>query len=99
MEEVDRVRVSRVLAADAQLQAAVGLASQPRADAHKLTDSQGVERLERRALEDRALDVPRQDAALDVVAREAERRLGEVVGAEREEVGLMRDVVGAQAGT
>ena len=36
------------------------------------------------------VDVAREEAALDVVAREAERGLGEVVGAEGEEVGVRR---------
>ena len=35
--------------------------------------------------------------ALDVVAAEAEGHLGQVVGAEREELGLLGDLVGGQA--
>ena len=44
------------------------------------------------------LEVPRQELALGVVAGEAERRLRQVVRAEREEVGLLGDLVGADAG-
>ena len=45
----------------------------------------------------RALEVGRHEAGLDVVAREAERGLREVVGAEREERGLAREPVGDEA--
>ena len=43
------------------------------------------------------LEVVRQELALGVVAREAERRLGEVVRAEGAEVGDLGDLVGAHA--
>ncbi len=96
-EEVDRVGVAAVLAADAELQAGLRLAPEPRAHPDHLSDAGRVERLERRAVEDLDVDVAREHAALDVVAAEAERRLGEVVGAEREEVGDACDPVGLQA--
>ncbi len=54
--------------------------------------------LERVALEDPVLEVVREELALGVVAREPERRLREVVRAEREEVRLRGDLVGAQRG-
>jgi hypothetical protein len=41
--------------------------------------------------------VLREEARLDVVAREAERGLGEVVGAEGEEVRDARDAIGHEA--
>ena len=56
-----------------------------------------VDRLERRAIEDAALEVGRHEARLDVVAREAERGLRQVVGAEGEERGLGRQPVGDEA--
>src|SRR3954471_1537847 len=98
MEEVDRAGTPAVLAADAELELGLALAPQPRAHAHELADAGRVERLERRAVEDLHLDVAGQDATLDVVAREPERSLRQVVGAERVEVGLVGDLVRAQAG-
>ncbi len=74
------------------------LAAEPRAHPHHLPDAGRVERLEGRAVEDLHVDVARQHATLDVVAAEAERGLGEVVGAEREEVGVAGDLVGLEAG-
>ena len=44
------------------------------------------------------LEVVREELALGVVAREAQRRLGEVVRAERAEVGELGDLVGPDAG-
>ena len=49
-----------------------------------------VERLERVDRQDAVLDVLEQEAALGVVAAVAERHLGQVVGAEAEEVGVVR---------
>ena len=49
-------------------------APEPRAHPHELADAGRVDRLERRAVEDLQVDVAGEDPALDVVAREAERR-------------------------
>src|SRR3712207_8393044 len=97
VEELDRVGVAAVLAADAELDVVLGLATEPRAHAQHLAHARLVDRLEWRAVEDLAVDVLREDLALDVVAAEAETRLGEVVRAEREEVGLLGDPVGDEA--
>src|SRR3954449_12510882 len=97
VEEVDRVGVAAVLAADAELDVGLGLAAQPRAHAQHLPHPRRVDRLERRAVEDLQVDVAREDLALDVVAAEAQRGLREVVGAEGEEVGLLGDPVGLEA--
>ena len=44
------------------------------------------------------LEVEAEEAALSVVAREAERGLRQVVRPEREEVGVVREVAGAKRG-
>ncbi len=98
LEEADRVGIAAVLAADAQLEIGAGLAPDPRRQPHEPADAGLVDRLERAAVEHLALHVAREEAALDVVAREPERGLGEVVGAEREEVGVRCDPVGHEAG-
>src|SRR4029079_1412837 len=64
LEEVDRVGIAAVLAADPQLQPGRDLASEPPGHLHELSDTRRVERLERRAVEDLAIDVARQDLAL-----------------------------------
>ena len=76
-----------------------GLASRPdpRAQPDEPAHARPVDRLERRAVEDPLLEVVREEAGLDVVARQAERGLREVVRAEGEEVGLLRDPVGDEA--
>src|SRR5512133_1377649 len=99
VEEVDRVGVAPVLAADAERDVGLGLAAQPGAHAQHLPHARGVDRLERRAVEDLQVDVAGEDLALDVVAAEAQRGLREVVGAEGEEVGLLGDPVGQEACT
>ena len=68
------------------------------ADPHQVADAVLVERLERVALEHAVLEVEGEELALGVVARHAERRLREVVRAEREEVRDLGDLVGAQRG-
>ena len=84
-----------MLAADAELELGVGPPAPLGAEVHQLADAALVDRLERVALEQTLLEVGRHHPALDVVTAEAERHLGEVVGAEREEVGLLGDLVGA----
>src|SRR3954469_18931705 len=96
--ERDRVGLAAVLAADAQLQVVLDAAAALDRDAHQVADTILVERLERVALEHAVLEVARQELALRVVAREAERGLGEVVRPEGEEVGMPGDLVRADAG-
>ena len=98
VQEVDRVGVAAVLAADAEPEARVRLAAEPRGHPDQVPHTGRVERLERRAVEDLHVDVAAKDPTLDVVAAEPERGLGQVVGAEREEVGVARDLIGDQAG-
>jgi hypothetical protein len=89
--------IAAVLAADAELERPDRAAPEPRGHADHLADPGRVERLERRAVDDLELDVTGEDAALDVVAREPEGGLGQVVRAEREEVRVRRDEVGLEA--
>src|SRR5207302_10314369 len=91
--ERDRRRLAAVLAADAELERRLrpppSLDRQP----HQVADATHVQRLERIVLQNTIFQVPRQELALRVVAGEAERRLGQVVRAEREEVGVRGDLV------
>ena len=86
MEEVDRVGVAAVFTANADRQHRIGAAALVHGDADQPADADPVERLERRDVEDPGLQVGREERALDVVAAEAPDRLGQIVGAEGEEV-------------
>ena len=61
-------------------------------DARSAPDPVDVEGLERVRGEDAVLEIVRSGTALRVVAREAERRLCQVVRPEREEVGVAREL-------
>ena len=87
-----------MFATDAELEVGLLRPATLDRDPHQLADALDVERLERVLLEHAVLEVMRQELALGVVAREAERRLREVVRPEGEEVGLLGDLVGADAG-
>src|SRR5436190_19416591 len=93
VEERDRIGVAAVLAAYPELEPRVPLAADPCGQSHQPANAGLVDRLERAAVDDLLLEVSRQDPAFDVVAREAERALGQVVGAEREEVRTLGDLV------
>ena len=97
--EAHRGGVAAVLAADADRSSAssADLPALDR-DPHQLADTFLVERRERVVREDAVLEVAGEELALGVVAREPERGLGQVVRAEREEVGVKRDLVRADAG-
>src|SRR5690606_24326971 len=92
LEEVHGLRISTVLATDADLEIGLGLAALIGADANQSADALLVDRLEGGEPEDAGVEVAREEARLDVVPREAPRRLGEVVRAEREEVRRLRDL-------
>src|SRR5581483_9299972 len=94
--ELDRAWLAAVLAADPDLELRLRSAPALDADAHQVADAFLVERLERVRLEHAVLEIEGQELALGVVARHPERRLREVVRAEREEVGHLRDLVRAQ---
>jgi hypothetical protein len=87
-----------VLSADADFQ--VGLRGPSALGAHpnELADAVPIQRLERIARQDLVPQVIGQERAR-VIPAEAERHLRQVVRAEREEVGLLRDGASRQRGT
>ena len=95
--ERDGLRLAAVLAADAELQVVLDAAAALDRDAHQVADARAVERLERVLLEHVVLQVVGEELPLGVVAREAERRLRQVVRPEGEEVRVLGDLVGAHA--
>ena len=86
-----------MLAADAELEVGLRRPATLDRDPHQVADPVDVERLERVLLQHAVLEVVREELALCVVAREAERRLREVVRPEGEEIGVLGDLVGADA--
>ena len=98
MQEADRVGISAMLPADAHLEVGPSRPAALHGDAYELPDALSVDRRERRAVDDLLLDVARDDPTLDVIAGEADSGLGEIVGAEREEVGVVGDAIGDKAG-
>src|SRR5688500_1962642 len=95
--ELDRLRVAAVFAADAALEVRVRLAAELHAHADQLADAAEVDRLERVALEQLLLDVLGEEDAR-VVAAVAEGHLRQVVRAEAEELGRLRELVGRDRG-
>ena len=98
MEEVHGLGVATVLAADADLEAGPGGPALVDRDPHHAADAVGVQRLEWRDPEHAQVDVAAEERALHVVAGEAPAHLGEVVRAEREELGRLRDLPGGHRG-
>src|SRR3954453_16228385 len=92
MEEVDRLGIAAVLAADADLEVRPRLAGLVGRYLDQPPDALRVERLERAEAEDAEIDVTAEESALDVVAAETPAHLGEVVGAEGEELGGLGDL-------
>ena len=92
MADLDRVRVAAVLAADADLELRPGLPALLDGDAHQARHTALVDCLEGVAGQDLLLQVAADELALGVVAGEAEGGLGEVVGAEGEELGVLGDL-------
>ena len=88
--------VAAVLAADAQVQISAGLTAQLGGHLHQLAHASLVQLGEGIALVDLLVVVSAQELA-GVVAGEAEGHLGQVVGAEGEELGLLGDLVGGQS--
>src|SRR5665811_781361 len=88
MAELHARRLTAVLTADAQLDAGLHPTALLGGHAHQLAHAALVELLERVVLEKIGLQVVGEELALGVVAREAQGGLGEVVGAEAEEVGV-----------
>src|SRR3954454_18395427 len=88
LEEVDRLRVAAVLPADAQVQVRLGGAALRNGTGHQRADADGIQGFEGGDRQDPEIQVRREERCLDVVTREAPRHLGEIVGAEGEEVRL-----------
>src|SRR5581483_3665594 len=96
--ERDRGRIAAVLAADPDLEVRIRGAATVDRGTDQLADARDVERCERIRAKDPVLQVVRQETTLRIVAREPERGLRQVVRAEREEVGVLRELAGAQGG-
>src|SRR5918998_393069 len=96
MAERDALWIAAVLAADSDLEVHLRRSALLDADPHELPDPRGVEDLERVLGEHLAVDVLHQELALGVVAAVAEAHLRQVVRAEAEELGVLRDLVGGE---
>src|SRR5262245_7637517 len=82
VEEVDRVRIAGVFAADPQFEA--GACGPPAfgPDPYEFADPITIDRLERRNAEDSLLQICREEGGFHVVAGETPGRLGEIVRSE-----------------
>src|SRR5262249_42318013 len=85
MKERNRGRIAAVLAADADLEVIARRAAALDADPHQLADAFTIDRDERIGREDAALRIGAQEARR-IVTADAERRLRQIVGTEREEL-------------
>jgi hypothetical protein len=92
--EGDRGGIAAVLAADAELEVGTGLAAALSGDRDELANAFGVQGHEWIGLE-QPFDSVDAEKGRGVVARQSERGLGEIVGAEREELGGLRDFAGS----
>ena len=95
--EVHRGGVSALLAADAQLDVRAGLAAQLAGHLHQTAHAHLVQTGEGIGLVDLPVIVAGQELAR-IVAAEAEGHLGQIVGAEGEELRLLGDVIGGEGG-
>jgi len=82
-----------VLSADSDFQARASLPSSLSRNLYQLADSLLVENGERILFQDAFLEICRQHF-VDVVARETESGLGEVIGSEGKELGFFRNLIG-----
>src|SRR5271163_4173564 len=98
-EELDRLRISSVLPAHAELEVGLGATAPLDGVVDQLADTVDIDRLEGVALEQAGLEVGRHHPPFDIVAGKAEGHLGEIVGPEAEEVGLLGDLICSQSGT
>ena len=86
-----------MLAADAHLEGGPCVPSLGGGHLHQAPHARLVQRGKGVLLEDAGLQIRREEV-VDVVARDAERGLRQIVGAEAEELGLLGDLVGGQGG-
>eukprot|EP00756_Hemistasia_phaeocysticola_P023301 Hpha_TRINITY_DN15885_c0_g10::TRINITY_DN15885_c0_g10_i3::g.189512::m.189512 len=96
--ELDRLRLTAVLTADTALQHRLGRPPLLHGHAQQLAHTLLVQHLEGVLLVDALLDVVLQEASR-VVPRETTAHLRQVVRSEREELRLLRNLVGSHAGT
>ena len=97
MEELDGGRIAAVLAADAQLDVGAGLLAQLDSHVNQLADAHLVYLGEGIVFIDLLVIVGIKELA-GVVTAETEGHLGQVVGAEGEELGLLGYFVGRKGG-
>jgi hypothetical protein len=98
VEEVDRLGVAAVLTADPTFRSALVSPRLACPCPHEPSPRRGPSsRLERGDVEDAVLEVGREERRLHVVTGEAPRHLGQVVGAEGEELRRRRDPAGREA--
>ena len=97
--ESDGLRLAAVLATDADDEIAACAAPLVDGELHQAPHALDVERLERIFGQYSRLHILRQKLILGVFARERERRLREIVRAEREEFSHFRELRSAQART
>ena len=81
-----------MLTADADLEVGTSRTPTLGAETHQLANTVRIDHVERVASKQTLLQVGRHHPALDVVAAEPEGHLGQVVGPEGEEVGLLGDL-------
>jgi len=91
--------MTAVFTADAYLEIRLYFAPPVDSELHQLADAVGIEHLEGVVLQDADLIVHRQEFVLRILTGEGEGRLGQVVGAEAEEIHLVGERAGAHAGT
>ena len=84
-----------MFAANADFQIGLDDATAFRADPHQLADALGIEHLKRIVGKNLAIDIRRQEATR-IVATQTERRLRQIVCAEREKLRMRRDLVSSQ---
>ncbi len=93
MAEADGFRIAAVLAADADFQFRPCLAPSLDAQLHELSNARHIDGDEGVTLDKPLRQIIAQEASR-VVARNAKRRLREIVGPEAEEFGALRDLIG-----
>src|SRR5438132_8620707 len=96
MAELHRRRLASVLTADSHFQFGARLAALLDSNAHQFSHALAINHLEWILFED-ALAQVRGQNLVDVITREAEGGLREIVGAETEELGFLGDLVSNQS--
>src|SRR3954469_15875594 len=97
MAELHAARFATVFAADAQLDVRTRLAAQIACQLHELADTGLVDRCKRILLHDFQLLITAQERPR-IIAAHAERCLGQVIGAEAEELRVFGDFIRDQGG-